>query len=147
MVSRVVRLNKIKPLINRATITLFSTIMRAFTTFSLKETLSTMSSFSRISADQAKTLMEEPGTVIVDMRDQRSFDAGRVPGAKWINNDNVQEIINETDFEAHLIVCCYRGNISQQGADFFAQQGFNSVYSLDGGFNGWKLLFPTEVEL
>lgn len=105
-----------------------------------------MNTFTRISAHEAKTLMDESNAVVLDMRDERSFNAGRVPGAKWINNTNVQQIIDETDFEAHVIVCCYRGNISQQGADFFVKQGFDSVYSLDGGFNGWKLLFPTEIE-
>ncbi len=106
-----------------------------------------MSTYQRISADQAKTLIDDPKSVVLDMRDERSFAAGRIPRAQRISNDNVQEVINQTDSEAHVIVCCYRGNISQSGADFFIRHGFTSFYSLDGGFNGWKLLFPTEVEL
>jgi thiosulfate sulfurtransferase len=29
---------------------------------------------------------------------------------------------------------------------FFSQQGFNEVYSLDGGFEVWRSVYPDETE-
>jgi len=40
------------------------------------------------------------------------------------------------------VVVCYHGNSSQQAAQFFAGEGFNDVYSMDGGFEAWKLQYP-----
>ena len=106
-----------------------------------------MSTFTRISTDQAQTMISESSVNILDMRDARSFGMGRIPKSIRIDNDNVQQIISETDKDIDLIICCYNGNISQSGADYFAKQGYKNVYSLDGGFNRWKLILPTEVEL
>lgn len=105
-----------------------------------------MQGFNRISADEAKKLMDESAAVAVDIRDDRSFGMGRIPGAIKIDNTNVQQFIDDTDEDAHVIVCCYHGNMSQSGASFFAQQGLKNVYSLDGGFTGWSMLFPDQVE-
>ena len=105
-----------------------------------------MSGFSRISANDAKQLIDESGAVIADIRDERSFDMGHIPGAVKIDNTNVQQFITDADLDKPLIVCCYHGNMSQSGASFFAQHGFTKTYSLDGGFSGWSMLFPDRIE-
>lgn len=105
-----------------------------------------MSDFSRISAKDASSLIDESSAVVADIRDERSFSAGRIPGAVRIDNANVQQFINDTNTDTPVIVCCYHGNMSLSGASFFAQHGFKDVYSLDGGFSGWNMLFPDRVE-
>ncbi len=105
-----------------------------------------MSTFSRISATEAKTLIDESNAIVVDVRDERSFSTGHIPQARKLDNNNVQQFVSDTDFKTPVIVYCYHGNISQSGASFIAQQGFDQVYSLDGGFTGWKLLFPDQIE-
>ena len=47
--------------------------------------------------------------------------------------------IRDTDFSTPVIVCCYHGISSQQAAQFLIHQGFEEVYSLDGGFAAWSL--------
>jgi thiosulfate sulfurtransferase len=42
-------------------------------------------------------------------------------------------------------VVCYRGNSSQSAAAYLASQGFSEVYSLDGGFELWRSLYPERV--
>lgn len=105
-----------------------------------------MPGFSRISANEAKQLIEESQAAVADIRDERSFGMGRIPGAVKIDNSNVQEFMAEADMEKPLIVCCYHGNMSQSGASFFVQHGFKKTFSLDGGFSGWNMLFPDRVE-
>lgn len=105
-----------------------------------------MSDYSRISATDAKKLIEDEKAVIADIRDERSYNMGRVPNAQRIDNGNVQQFIDANESNTPVIVCCYHGNMSLSGASFFAQQGFDNVYSLDGGFSGWSMLFPDHVE-
>ncbi len=44
----------------------------------------------------------------------------------------------DVEFDTPVIVCCYHGISSQQAAQFLIHQGFEEVYSLDGGFEAWR---------
>ena len=54
--------------------------------------------------------------------------------------------MQQTDFETPVVVVCYHGNSSQGAAQYLAQQGFETVFSMDGGFEAWRsqLAFVTE---
>lgn len=105
-----------------------------------------MPDFNRISAADAKNLIDDENAAIVDMRDEQAYNMGRVPNAHRIDNSNIQQFIDAAESNTPLIVCCYHGNMSLSGAAYFAQQGFDKVYSLDGGFSGWSMLFPDQIE-
>lgn len=79
---------------------------------------------------------------IVDIRDENSFTQGHIPGACNLNNDNIQQYIDEHEFEIPLVVVCYVGNSSKGAADMLARAGFDTVYSLDGGMNLWAMTQP-----
>ncbi|NRA25546.1 MAG: thiosulfate sulfurtransferase GlpE [Oleispira sp.] len=100
------------------------------------------SSFSRISANDAKTLIDQGDSQIIDIRDALSFQAGHMSNATRIDNQNIAQFIDQANQQAPLIVCCYHGNSSQNAAHYLSEQGFQQVYSLDGGFEQWKVLFP-----
>jgi thiosulfate sulfurtransferase len=106
-----------------------------------------MNNFQRISVQTAKELIDTaPVTKIVDIRDPQSFQVGRMTQAQHLTNDNVQQFITQTEKSLPIIVCCYHGNSSQGAADFIAQQGFEQVYSLDGGFEEWEAKYPELTE-
>lgn len=95
--------------------------------------------FKRISVSDAKELMrEKPATQVIDIRDENSYEQGHIDDARHVHNSNVQTFLNEADFNQPLVVCCYHGNMSQSAAAYFAEQGFNESYSLDGGFEAWN---------
>ena len=101
--------------------------------------------FTRISTEDAKKIIDEEQSCVVDIRDPQSFAAGHIPGATALNNDNLQEFVANTDKTTHVLVCCYHGNSSQGAADFLNNQhGFEHVYSIDGGFESWKIDFEVE---
>ena len=102
--------------------------------------------FARINPNDAKTLIEQTTSQIIDIRDEMTFQAGRMKSATRIDNQNISQFIAQADQEAPLIVCCYHGNSSQGAAQYFTEQGFKDVYSLDGGFEQWKVLFPELCE-
>ena len=105
-----------------------------------------MQAFQRIRAGDAKAMMATNQPQIIDIRDAMSFDAGRITGAQRVDNNNISEFMAAADKNTPLLVCCYHGNSSQGAAQYFAEQGFSEVYSLDGGFEMWKMAFPDLTE-
>ena len=76
--------------------------------------------------------------MILDIRDYQSFDSGHIDGAIHFSPDNVKNFIDKNDFSAPIVVCCYHGNSSKSAAQLLADNGFEDVYSLNGGYEGWK---------
>lgn len=103
-----------------------------------------MTDFTRISADQALALRSQ-GAVVVDIRDPQSFAAGHISGSLHLDNHSLHDFIAKADFDKPLIVSCYHGNSSQSAAAYLAHQGFSEVYSLDGGFDGWRVSYPQQI--
>lgn len=95
-------------------------------------------SFVRIDVKRAKELIVD-GAVVVDIRDAASFSAGAIAGAIHIDNTNVDDFISQADRSVPVLVCCYHGNTSQSAAAYFSENGFESSYSLDGGYEAWAL--------
>ncbi|MDH4555313.1 thiosulfate sulfurtransferase GlpE [Pseudomonas sp. BN417] len=103
-----------------------------------------MSEFQRIPPERAQALREQ-GAVVVDIRDPQSFALGHISGSHHLDNHSLADFIAKADFDKPLIVSCYHGNSSQGAAAYLAHQGFAEVYSLDGGFELWRSLYPDEV--
>lgn len=95
--------------------------------------------FKCISIEKAAALINGSEVSVVDIRDPQSFAAGHVPNSKNINNQNLSEYIEQANKSMPLIVVCYHGHSSQPAANLFVSQGFEDVYSMDGGFEMWKL--------
>jgi len=105
-----------------------------------------MSAFKHINAGDAKALFEQGNVAIADIRDAMSFDAGHIRAATRVDNHCFINVTAATDKDQPLVVCCYHGNSSQGAAQFFGEQGYTNVYSLDGGYEMWKLAFPEWCE-
>ena len=100
-----------------------------------------MDSFQQVSPEQAIELIEN-GAMIVDIRDPQSFFDLHITDALCLGNDNLHDFINDADMDRPLIVCCYHGISSQSAAAFLVNQGFDQVYSLEGGFENWRVQYP-----
>ncbi|CCE01173.1 ankyrin repeat domain-containing protein [Bradyrhizobium sp. STM 3809] len=77
-----------------------------------------------------------------DVRDQASFNAGHLAGAQHLTQRNVSELIAGTTRRTPILIYCYHGHASQEYARTFSDFGFAEVYSLDGGYEAWRLHFP-----
>jgi thiosulfate sulfurtransferase len=97
-----------------------------------------MKDIVQIEIDKAKELLSQNAT-FVDVRDPRSYEAAHIPGASRLSDENLEEFIEKSDKKKPVVVYCYRGNASQGGAAYLMEQGFEEVYSLIGGFEGWKM--------
>ena len=102
--------------------------------------------FKHINAQQLIEFQDNSDVQIVDIRDPQSYSMGHIPSAFLLDNNNVAQYIAAADLSKPLVVCCYHGNSSQGAAQYLAEQGFSDVYSLDGGFEIWKVAYPDKVE-
>ncbi|MBJ7537011.1 thiosulfate sulfurtransferase GlpE [Marinomonas transparens] len=89
----------------------------------------------------------ENDAAIVDIRDAASFQTSHMINAISLHNDNVQNFIDSSEKTKPVIVCCYHGNSSKGAAEYLAAQGFQEVYSLNGGFSQWSAMFPEQCEM
>ncbi|MDP5029057.1 MAG: thiosulfate sulfurtransferase GlpE [Paraglaciecola sp.] len=97
-----------------------------------------MEQFAHISVQDAQQKLSLGLAKVVDIRDENSFAAAHIPQASHLTNGTLQQFVASTDFSTPVIVCCYHGISSQQAAQFLIHQGFEEVYSLDGGFEAWR---------
>ena len=103
-----------------------------------------MSNLQRINIAQAHTLISEQTPIIVDVRDANAFQAAALDGAVNLNNDTVKAFLENTARDQPILVYCYHGNISLNAAQFLADQGFDQVMSMEGGFEAWRQRYPVD---
>lgn len=95
-------------------------------------------SFSHLSITGLAELQERDEEVtVLDIRDPDSFASGHIEKAIHLTNANVSELLPTLDPAAALVVCCYHGHSSQPVAEWLSEQGFERVFSLDGGYTQW----------
>ncbi len=85
------------------------------------------------------------GARLVDVRDPQSFEQAHIRGAFHLTNGTLNQFVSESDFEQPILVLCYHGNSSKGAAQYLINQGFDCVYSVDGGFDAWYLQFPDQI--
>jgi len=91
-----------------------------------------------VSVLQARELLEQRNAVLVDIRDPQAFASGHVENAFHLTNDTLVEFMHITDFEQPVLVMCYHGISSQSAAQYLMNQGYETVYSIDGGYEAWS---------
>ena len=88
-----------------------------------------------IHVQEAQELLNDPGTVIVDIRDKVSFQAGNIPNSINLSNEDIVDFLESIDRKAPLLFYCYHGINSKDAAEYFVNNGFHTVFSLDGGYS------------
>lgn len=106
-----------------------------------------MGEFRHLNVNDLRDMMDRGTPQIVDIRDDASYQQGRISGARHLDNVSLQQFIESADLDAPVVVCCYHGNSSQQAAAFLNSKGFDDTYSLDGGFSVWRTAYPDLVDV
>jgi sulfur-carrier protein adenylyltransferase/sulfurtransferase len=94
----------------------------------------------QIDIDAARKLMEQPDTVVIDVRESDEWRQGHLPNALGIPRGFLELRIEEkvADRRTHLIVHCASGTRSLFASRSLREMGYENVYNLTGGFNAWK---------
>ncbi len=102
--------------------------------------------YSKISAEQAKGMMDEDSTVIIlDVRTEEEHNSGHIEGSLLIPNTQLSEKASEilTDKSATILVYCRSGNRSASASKELVDAGYTNVYDF-GGINDWNYEIVTK---
>lgn len=99
-----------------------------------------MEQFECITVEEAYQKLHQGAAVLVDIRDPQSYAMGHAPQA-FMTNDTLGAFMREHGFDTAVMVMCYHGNSSKGAAQYLLQQGYDAVYSIDGGFEAWHRRF------
>lgn len=94
--------------------------------------------YKQLSRDHAKKLMAERNIIIIDVRDQESYEKAHIEGANYFTAPQLQAFCETADPKQPVLVYCYHGISSQSVAQHLVEEGFREVYSLAGGFEAWE---------
>ncbi len=97
-----------------------------------------MDQFGHISVQDAYSMLQQAQGVLVDIRDPQSHALAHPHNAFHLTNDTMVRLMDEVDFDQPIIVMCYHGISSQGAAQYLINQGYDAVYSMDGGFEAWR---------
>ena len=78
--------------------------------------------------------------VLIDVREDREFDADHLPGAVHLGKGIIERDVEAKypDLQAELILYCGGGFRSALAADNLQKMGYSNVISMDGGIRGWR---------
>lgn len=91
--------------------------------------------YETIDTNRALELINEEGTVIIDVRSNAEYLEGHVEGAVNIPLDTINEI--DYDKDTTIILYCATGVRSLEAAKKLNGMGYTHIYNLDGGLINW----------
>ena len=97
-----------------------------------------------VSPRQFKLLLDEyrgdPDVVLLDVRTPKEFKAGHIEGALLLDyyTSDFVDRLKTLDRQKTYLVYCRSGNRSGKSLAIFQKMGFNRVYHMATGINGWS---------
>lgn len=95
---------------------------------------------ARVTTGEATNLINREDAQVLDVREAADFATGHLAGARNIPVAKFGERAADLDKlkGAPLIVCCETGIRSTKAVSALKKQGFERVFSLDGGIAAWN---------
>ena len=103
-----------------------------------RSTAAAADSYHKVTAQEAKSMMDQGGVTVVDVRTQAEYELGHVPGALLLPNETIGSAQPQAlpDKKAALLVYCRSGQRSKNAAFKLVQMGYTNVYDF-GGIIDW----------
>lgn len=98
--------------------------------------------YEQIFHDEAWELAKKYDVIIVDVRNQDSYEKEHISNAMNLSMVELQQYCGKWDKNKPILVYCYRGISSRSVAQYLVEKGFKEVYSLIGGFETWRAYHP-----
>ena len=78
--------------------------------------------------------------LIIDVRTEDDFLAGRIPGARLIPHTEMSNYVDSLSAykDEPILLYCRTGNRAGQAAAVLEEAGFSKVQVLEGSFPGWE---------
>ena len=72
------------------------------------------------------------------MRPPEERAKASLSNSQMLDNHIAQEIIDSWDMDTPMMLICHQGIRSRQAAQYFTSQGFQQVYNVSDGIDGWS---------
>lgn len=82
---------------------------------------------------------KKPAPVLLDVREPWEFAICHIDGSLAVPMQSIPSRRTELDPGADTVVICHHGSRSQQVALYLEREGFDRLFNLSGGVNGWAL--------
>ena len=102
--------------------------------------------FYEITTDQLEERIDDEADdnfIIVDIRDDASYDEAHIPGAINIPLNELGYRVFSLDKTKDIIVYCFTGVTSQVACQILVNAGFKDVYNVVGGIKTWDYAIET----
>lgn len=94
---------------------------------------------AKITNSQATKIINKGKTAIIDIRDQKQYQAGHILNAVHVPLTSLQERIQKLEkFKGQpIIIVDESGKESDKAASILKKEGFSQINILKGGMTGW----------
>ena len=91
-------------------------------------------------AETQQRMGENKDAVLVDVREDNEWNAAHAAGAIHLGKGIIERDIERTvpDKDTELILYCGGGYRSALASDALQKMGYTNVWSMSGGFRGWR---------
>jgi rhodanese-related sulfurtransferase len=86
----------------------------------------------------SKELDQKKGMVLLDVRTDKEYELGHIPGAVHIPLSDIGDKIKKLKKDKELVVYCQTGNRSIWAIKRLMGMGYKNLYNLKGGYHAWK---------
>jgi len=102
--------------------------------------LKVIGALSRIGIKQvsAKELDQKKGMMLLDVRTDKEYGQGHIPGAVHVPLSEIGDKIKKLKKDKDLVVYCQSGNRSIWAIKRLMGMGYTNLYNLKGGYSAWK---------
>ena len=97
-----------------------------------------MSQLIEISPQQALQMWQNGEAILADVRKPEDFAQAHPQGAVSLTEHSWPQFAQQHEYDQPIILSCYHGISSKKVAEFLLQQGYEHIYSVIGGFEGWQ---------
>ncbi|MBU6282693.1 sulfurtransferase [bacterium] len=92
-----------------------------------------------VDAVEAARLAGEPGTLLVDVREESEWAAGHAAGAIHLSKGVIERDVEATipDLDARILCYCGGGYRSALAVESLQRMGYRNAWSVSGGWRAW----------
>ena len=109
--------------------------------FTIKTEISRLTrKYKQIGVNEAVMLLNKDNTIVLDVREDKEIQGGKIKGARHITLGQLPSRIGElgTDKQNPVLVYCRSGSRSAYACQTLTKAGYEDVANLAGGILAWE---------
>lgn len=92
-----------------------------------------------ISPQILSEILNEENVFLLDVREPYEYEIAKIESAVLIPLEQIPSQIKKLPKDKKIVVMCHHGARSKRAMDFLLENGFNTVYNLEGGIDKYAL--------